>query len=268
MEVRVTRRGQVPALLDEEVQTRIGPLDRFVKAPILDAHVVLTQEENPRIERPARAEAEIDLNGHIIRGRVAAVEMRHAVDLLAEHLRAQLRRFVESRITVHRRGRRPVAGRWRHRQWSPPRPGYLPRPAGERELMRRKAFSIGAMPPVEAAALMEDLDHDFLLFEDADTGADAVVYVRDDRRLGIIEPAGTEFPGAPEEAVLYEESRFSEPITLDAAVAEMNELDHRFLYFIDAETERGNVIYLRYDGHYGLIEPGSPSVHTERKAKT
>jgi len=117
MDVRVTRRGQVPALLDEEVQTQIGPLDRFVKAPILDAHVVLTQEENPRIERPARAEAEIDLNGRIIRGRVAAVEMRHAVDLLAEHLRAQLRRFVESRITVHRRGRRPVAGRWRHRQW-------------------------------------------------------------------------------------------------------------------------------------------------------
>jgi ribosome-associated translation inhibitor RaiA len=264
MEVRVTRRGQVPALLDEEVQRQIGPLDRRVRTPILDAHVVLTQEENPRIERPARAEAEIDLNGHIIRGRVAGVEMRNAVDLLAEHLRAQLRRFVESRITAHRRTTHPTTGEWRHGQWSAPRPGYLPRPAEERELTRRKAFSIDAITPVEAAELMADLDHDFLLFRDADTDADAVVYVREGR-LGVIEPAGTELPQPTEDAVEYEQSRLSDPITLDAAVAEMNELNHHFLYFVNAETGRGNVIYLRHDGHYGLIEPGPPSVHLERK---
>jgi hypothetical protein len=27
------------------------------------------------------------------------------------------------------------------------------------------------------------------------------------------------------------------------------------MFFINAETARGNVIYLRYDGNYGLIEP-------------
>ena len=254
----MTRRGQVPSLLDEDVQRQIGPLDRLVKAPILDAHVVLTQEENPRIERPARAEAEINVNGHVIRGRVAEVEMRHAVDQLAEHLRGQIRRFVDSRITAHRRAAHPPAGEWRHRQWSPPRPGYLPRPAEERELARRKTFSLDAMSPTQAAELMQDLDHDFLLFQDAGTKADAVAYVREDGRLGVIEPAGTELPDAPGEAVRYEQSRLSEPITLDAAVAEMNELSHHFLYFVNAESGRGNVIYMRYDGHYGLIEPGSP----------
>jgi hypothetical protein len=38
-------------------------------------------------------------------------------------------------------------------------------------------------------------------------------------------------------------------------VAEMNVLNHRFMYFTNAASDRGNVIYMRYDGHYGLIEP-------------
>ncbi|MGZ4255177.1 MAG: sigma 54 modulation/S30EA ribosomal C-terminal domain-containing protein [Solirubrobacteraceae bacterium] len=54
---------------------------------------------------------------------------------------------------------------------------------------------------------------------------------------------------------MSERSRFSSPIDLRTAVAEMDALDHRFVFFEDATTERGNVIYRRYDGHYGLIEP-------------
>ena len=255
MDVRVTSRGHVPHDLAEEVRRKVRSLDRLVDAPLLDAHVVLAQEENPRIERAARAEAEIDVNGHMIRGRVAASDMRQAIDELGEHLARQLRDFVDRAVVVHRRPRRPQPGEWRHGQWSPPRPDYFPRPPEERELVRRKGFSIDAMSPGEAAELMEDLDHDFLLFRDSETDADAVVYVRDDKRLGVIEPAvglPTEDLG---EAGTREESRFSEPITLDTAVGEMDELGHRFLYFVNADTGRGNVIYLRYDGHYGLIEP-------------
>jgi hypothetical protein len=35
----------------------------------------------------------------------------------------------------------------------------------------------------------------------------------------------------------------------------MNELGHQFFVYVDAETERVNVLYRRTDGHYGLIEP-------------
>ena len=44
-------------------------------------------------------------------------------------------------------------------------------------------------------------------------------------------------------------------MTLDAVRAEMDLVNHRFLYFIDAEDGRGKVIYLRHDGDYGLVEP-------------
>jgi hypothetical protein len=35
----------------------------------------------------------------------------------------------------------------------------------------------------------------------------------------------------------------------------MDWLNHRFLYFVDAEDGRGRVLYLRHDGDYGLVQP-------------
>ena len=42
---------------------------------------------------------------------------------------------------------------------------------------------------------------------------------------------------------------------LESARAEMDALDHRFLYFIEAGADRGRVLYLRVDGDYGLVQP-------------
>lgn len=52
-----------------------------------------------------------------------------------------------------------------------------------------------------------------------------------------------------------EQSRFSSLIDLEAAVAEMNPVGHRFLFIERAATGHGNVVYRRCDGHYGLIAP-------------
>ena len=40
---------------------------------------------------------------------------------------------------------------------------------------------------------------------------------------------------------------------LDVALALLDELDTPLVFFIDADTDRGRVIYRRYDGHYGTI---------------
>ena len=44
------------------------------------------------------------------------------------------------------------------------------------------------------------------------------------------------------------------PMTIDEAVLQMEVLDHRFLFFLNAETDVANVIYKRDDGNIGLIE--------------
>ncbi len=254
MRVDVTARGNVPSGTQQLARTKLGRLDEVVKGPILYSRAVLIQEPNPRLERPARAEAEVDLQGRLVRARVAAATMDTAVHELVEHLTRQLRRHVDSLADRQRVAPEPLTGEWQHGSWTPPRPRCFPRPPAEREILRRKSFAVGSMSVAEAATYLGELDHDFFLFRDADTDADAVLYRRDDERLGLIAPSDVEL-WIPEGGPVREPSRFSEPIELATAVAEMNELDHRFLFFINADTGRGNVIYLRYDGHYGLIDP-------------
>ncbi|MEM7735071.1 MAG: ribosome-associated translation inhibitor RaiA [Deinococcota bacterium] len=45
------------------------------------------------------------------------------------------------------------------------------------------------------------------------------------------------------------------PMTPEDAAMQMEDLGHTFFVFRDATTENINVIYIRHDGDYGLIEP-------------
>jgi len=45
------------------------------------------------------------------------------------------------------------------------------------------------------------------------------------------------------------------PMPIDEAMSQMELLGHDFFLFIDADTERLNLLYRRDDGNYGLIEP-------------
>lgn len=250
--VEITARGQVSSRLRARAEHRISRLEGFTKGPLLGARVVLTQEANPRIAAPSRAEAEIDLQGRLIRAQAAAPAMDAAVDEMVERLQRQLRRYVDRRASA---GRHPAAapgGRPNRSRAPAGRPGVV-HPDEERQIIRRKSFSFGPMSVDEAADALEDLDHDFFLFHDDDSDADAVVYWRDDGLLALIEPAWA--TPADERGPVHEVSRFSSSIDLATAVAEMDAVGHRFLFFYNVDTARGNVIYRRYDGHYGLIEP-------------
>ncbi len=46
-----------------------------------------------------------------------------------------------------------------------------------------------------------------------------------------------------------------EPMFEEDALAEMEDLGHSFYLFVNAETERLNVLYRRADGDFGIIEP-------------
>jgi putative sigma-54 modulation protein len=45
------------------------------------------------------------------------------------------------------------------------------------------------------------------------------------------------------------------PMSVDDAALQMELLGHSFFVFINAETDRTNVLYLRKDGNLGLLEP-------------
>jgi ribosomal subunit interface protein len=255
MDIEVTIRGAVTDAAKQAARDKIARLENCVNLPLLGARVVLTQERNPRIDRPARAEGELSLNGSLVRGHVAAETMSASVDELHDHLQRQLRNFVDRLVTRHRRSTHIPDGKWRHGLWSPTRPNYFPRPVSERRVVRRKTFALGPMSVAEAASDLQALDHEFFLFVDEETGADSVIFRRDDGLLAVIEPRDITNTHQIDQGPMWQQSRFSEPINLSDAIAEMDTLNHRFLYFENSCTARANVIYLRYDGHYGVIEP-------------
>jgi putative sigma-54 modulation protein len=58
-----------------------------------------------------------------------------------------------------------------------------------------------------------------------------------------------------------------EPMFEEDAVERMEELEHSFFVFVNAETEGVAVLYRRTDGDYGLIEPELGGAYTQgRKA--
>ena len=58
-----------------------------------------------------------------------------------------------------------------------------------------------------------------------------------------------------------------EPMFEEDAIAAMEELGHRFYVFVDAETERVNILYARDDGNLGLIEPIIGGGYTKGKSR-
>lgn len=258
MNVEVVTRGSVDLELAELARERVAELESAIKRPIIGARIVLHEAGNPRIPHSARAEGELWLSRQPIRGRVEAETMADAVNALVDRLREQLRRHVDRLTTRQRTPAGVQPGEWRRAAWTPPRPPRSWRAPGDREVIRRKTFALEPVDALEAAANMFALDHDFYLFHDADTDADSVLYRRDDGRLAVIAPRDAAALDAEEnEDIVREASRYSGPLELADAVSKMNELNHRFLFFTDASTGRGAVLYLRYDGHYGLIEPAT-----------
>ncbi|HEU4975699.1 MAG TPA: HPF/RaiA family ribosome-associated protein [Baekduia sp.] len=254
MQVSVTARTPISPEQQRRAVERLEALEPLAASPVLAARVRIDRDDNPSIARPYHAEGEIDVNGRIVRASVVGASADVALDELGDRLQRQLRRLAERRTTRRQETGEPEPGAWRHGDLPSRRRDVFPRVPDEREVLRRKTFALEPMTPVQAAADMVDLDHDFYLFRDARSDGDAVIHrLRDDGRMGLIAAASTA-PAADGRWLAVEPNRFSEPVALQAALDEMAEVDHRFLFFVDRDTGRGAVLYRRYDGHYGLIE--------------
>jgi len=255
LEVSVTTAGDVAEAAKQYAAEKVTQLARYTKRPILFAQVRLTLEANPSRERPALAEATLDVNGRPVRAHVAGHDMMEAVDLLEERLRRRLERQAHHGDGERRRSPIPQPGEWRHGDLPTQRPEYFDRPVEEREVVRHKTFALEPMSCDEAAFDLEMLGHDFYLFTELHSGADSVIYHADDGHLELQqatdEPAVSEGTATP-----IALNRQHPPVLTLAEAEERLDTGHeRFVFFVNAETGRGNVIYRRYDGHYGLITP-------------
>ena len=149
--------------------------------------VELLHERNPSIPQPEIADATLFVGGTVMKAREASGDMYASIDLMADKLMRQVRRY---------RGRQ--IDRW---QGNKGRKGggeeTAPEVVDDEEattdlearIVRTKQFQMKPMGPEEAAMHMELLDHDFFVFTSAETGDINVLYRRRDGDFGLIEPA-------------------------------------------------------------------------------
>jgi ribosome-associated translation inhibitor RaiA len=93
IDIQVVTHGRVSTGAKRSAVQKIRALTHLISVPVLSARVRLTQSGDPAVERPATAQASLDLNGRPLRASVAAPTMREAIDRLNDRLRDQLERL-------------------------------------------------------------------------------------------------------------------------------------------------------------------------------
>ncbi len=251
----VITRGDVADDARAYAHRRIGAVIEHIDEPILFARVKLTEAPDPARERPAIAQVTIDLNGEIVRVQVAGHVMREAVDLLDARLRDKLGHRDEYRQALRRRPPASPPGEWRHGDAPTSRPGYFERPPDERELVRRKTYADEGLTPDEAAFDMEGLDFDFYLFQEHASGQDVMLERGESGSYLLTRVRPEPVDAGPTAIALTVTEKPVPELDLADAIERMSADGERYVFFVNTGTGRGNVIYHRFDGHYGLIAP-------------
>jgi ribosome-associated translation inhibitor RaiA len=254
LEVQTRTHGRVPATDVSEAVRRVSSVLRTASEPVLFARVKLTMHADPAMGRPAIAQVNVDLNGRLVRVQAAEATMRAAVEQACDRLRIRLERAARNWAELRGGLPLPEPGEWRHESMHAPRLPYFPRPRGERRVVRHKSYTPAHETPDEAADEAGLLDYDFHLFTEKSTGEDSVIYRTPDgyrlamahRRTSRLGPVGPSVTVSQVPA---------QRLTVTEAEDRLETFRQPFLFFVNSQTGRGNLIYHRYDGHYGVIEP-------------
>ena len=234
---------------EEVVRDLVGKAPR----PVIFARVKLTQESSRPPTDEHIAQATIDVSGAVLRAQVAASSMIEAISLVGRRLERRLRDLTERRSDANTRTPAAEPGTWRSGDLPSSRPDFHPRPPSEREIVRRKTWSGDRISITDALFDLYALDHRFFLFTDETDGVDSIVY-EDDGGVRLRRLTGDASPDIEPYDIGVVEAPAPE-MTDEQAADRLDSSNEPFVFYKDIITGRGAVLYRRYDGHYGLIEP-------------
>ena len=164
---------------------KIGRLQKYL-AEDVRCDVELSAEKNPSIADNQVAEATIHTKGPVIRGREASGDMYASIDLVADKLERQVKKYRGKLIARSQGAHRDVLQSeglsFAEDIENEEDGGPLP------TIVKIKQFMVKPMTPEEAALQMDLVGHDFFVFMSSETQETAVVYRRRDGDYGLIEP--------------------------------------------------------------------------------
>lgn len=152
-----------------------------------DVNIDLSVEKNPRIS-PSKQVAEVTIyvNGSVVRAQEGSDNLYVSIDLVADKISRQLRKYKERRQASTRE---PVKTAVAIQDQPIVNLDLTDRePELPPEVVRMKYFVMPAMSLEEARSQLQLVDHDFYMFRNSETHEINVIYERNHGGYGLIQP--------------------------------------------------------------------------------
>jgi len=160
---------EVTDALRQYVEEKLGRLKKFSRH-ILEMNVELSIAKNPRIKNNQQVTVTTSVNGLMLRAEESSVNMYAAIDLVADKLERQLKKYERKRHNHHQE-KTSVA------MSGPLDPSVLDEAENNSvRRIRNERLAIKPMSPSEAAAQMDLMDYKFLLFKNQDSNDLNIIY--------------------------------------------------------------------------------------------
>lgn len=166
---------EVTDALRSYVEKRLNKLEKYFE---LNQDVIAHVNLRVYRDRSAKVEVTIPLPYLVLRAEETTDDMYRSIDFVSEKLERQIRKY---KTRVNRKSREKGL-----QDFFVEQPQEEKKPS-EFDIVRNKRVSLKPMDPEEAILQMDMLEHDFFVFEDAETNGTSVVYRRNDGRYGLIE---------------------------------------------------------------------------------
>lgn len=187
MDIKVSgRKTTVTDALRAHVDEKIGEALKVFDIVPMTVDVVLRYEKNPSNPNPAIVEVTVRARGSVIRVAEHGADMYAAIDLSADKVTRQLRKF-KTKVVDNRQGGASAADVAPVERVEDLADLLLPEEEDDL-LVREKVIDVTPMTEEQALVQTDLLGHDFYVFENATTGLINVVYHRKNGGYGIIKP--------------------------------------------------------------------------------
>ena len=167
---------EVTDSLRNYVEKRLDKLEKYFE---LDQDVIAHVNLKVYRDRTAKVEVTIPLPYLVLRAEETTDDMYRSIDFVSEKLERQIRKY---KTRVNRKSREKGL-----QDFFVETTEEEEKKPNEFDIVRNKQVDLKPMDPEEAILQMDMLEHDFFVFQDAETNGTSIVYRRNDGRYGLIE---------------------------------------------------------------------------------
>lgn len=190
MQITVTgRHMDVTDAIRDYAEQKVGRASKIIDQDTMSAEVVLRHEKNPKIDRPDVAEVTVFMKGRVVRAEEAASDMYAAIDLAGDKVETQLRKYKSRLLGKRDNGAvrvKTAAGDEQIVDDSQPQTAEKDFVERQPRIVREKLLEMKPMTEDEAMLQIELVDHDFFVYQDADSDQVSVLYRRANGDYGVL----------------------------------------------------------------------------------